>query len=184
MGFPSSPESRRSSRWPHKSVVCNSSSRLESIFRKHRLKQFLLVLFFKASKKQLVQSEIFWLGTRNGWHSLLLALRSGVGSDRGASSTCSSPLWALHKTDALAIHPGHLPPSVSGVSDAVLKPYALLNSCRILPSHPILDGPLRWSRMPSRGEGGLPASCVGSKYLHSPLSRVARRERPVMFWVM
>lgn len=183
MGFPSSPESSRSSHWPHKSVVCNSPSRLESIFRKHKTIP-AYVIFFQVFKQQQVQSEIFRLGTRKGWNTPPLALRSGAGSGRGASSTCSFPLWALHKTDALAIHPGHLPPSVCGVSDAVLKPYALLNSCRILPSHPILGGPLRWSRTPSRGEGGLPASCVGSKYLHSPLSRVARRERPVMFWVM
>ncbi len=90
----------------------------------------------------------------------------------GTTSTfCFSP-WALHKTDALPIHPVLLP--VSGVSDAVLKPYALLNSSRILPSRPI-PAVLCWPLTLGCREGGLPASCVGSKYLHSPSSRVARR---------
>lgn len=84
---------------------------------------------------------------------------------------CFSPR-ALQKTDALPIHPVLLP--VSGVSDAVLKPYALLNSSRILPSHPI-PAVLCRPRTLSCREGGLPTSCVGSKYLHSPSSRVARR---------
>lgn len=86
------------------------------------------------------------------------------------STFCFSP-WAFHKTDSLPIPPVLLP--VSGVSDAVLKPYALLNSSRILPSHPIPAGHC-WPRTLGCREGGLPASCVGSKYLHSPSSRVAR----------
>lgn len=90
----------------------------------------------------------------------------------GTTSTFCFSLWALHKTDALPIHPVLLP--VSGVSDAVLKPYALLNSSRILPSRPI-PAVLCWPRTLGCREGGLPASCVGSKYLHSPSSRVARR---------
>lgn len=72
----------------------------------------------------------------------------------------------------LPIHPVLLP--VSGVSDAVLKPYALLNSSRILPSRPI-PAVLCWPRTLGCREGGLSASCLGSKYLHSPSSRVARR---------
>lgn len=82
------------------------------------------------------------------------------------------PMSAPHKTDALPIHPVLLP--VSGVSDAVLKPYALLNSSRILPFRPI-PAVVCWPRTLGCREGGLPASCVGSKYLHSPSSRVARR---------
>lgn len=84
----------------------------------------------------------------------------------GTTSTfCFSP-WAL------PIHPVLLP--VSGVSDAVLKPYALLNSSRILPSRPI-PAALCWPWTLGCHEEGLPASCVGSKYLHSPLSQVVRR---------
>lgn len=90
----------------------------------------------------------------------------------GTTSTfCFSP-WVCCKTDALHIHPVLLP--VSGVSDAVLKPYALLNSSRILPSQPV-PAVRCWMRTLGCREGGLSASCVGSKYLHSPLSRVARR---------
>lgn len=90
----------------------------------------------------------------------------------GTTSTfCFSP-WVRGKTDALHIHPVLLP--VSGVSDAVLKSYALLNSSRILPSHPV-PAVRCWTRTLGCRAGGLPASCVGSKYLHSPPSRVARR---------
>lgn len=90
----------------------------------------------------------------------------------GTTFAFSFSPWALHKTDALPIHPVLLP--VSRVSDAVLKPYALLNSTRILPSRPI-PAVLCWPRTLGCREGGLHASCVGSKYLHSPSSRVARR---------
>lgn len=64
------------------------------------------------------------------------------------------------------------PPPVSVVSDAVLKPYALLDSSRILLfcSIPAVQ---HWQQTPSHPH--LPAaSCVGSKYLHSLSSQVAR----------
>lgn len=88
-----------------------------------------------------------------------------------SSRFCFSPRVLL-KTNPLPIHPVLLP--VSGVSDAVLKPYALLNSSRILPPRPLL-AVLCWPPTLGCREGGLPASCAGSKYLHSLLSRVARR---------
>lgn len=130
------------------------------------------LVFSLGGKKHQAELSVKCCFELERWWLALKYWSSARDTHWGTTSTfCFSP-WALHKTDALPIHPVLLP--VSGVSDVVLKPYALLNSSRILPSCPI-PAALCWPWTLGCHEGGLPASCVGSKYLHTPLSQVARR---------
>lgn len=180
--------------------MCNFGERMETIFRKHTEQSNSCWRFFKkASMWKLEQlktntllpsglrSHVFFSERKKSirvnyrWNTPFSLSCGGLNwctvapcqtETGGTTFAFSFSPWALHKTDALPIHPVLLP--VSRVSDAVLKPYALLNSTRILPSRPI-PAVLCWPRTLGCREGGLHASCVGSKYLHSPSSRVARR---------
>lgn len=148
-------QSGRSSGWPHRSGVCNFG-RVWTVFLENTGSKVTHAEV--SSWKPPYRSQF----TLESWPQILCL---GGLTDKislfavssllwwGTSSTFCIPPWTLHKTDALPIHPVLLP--VSGVSDAVLKPYALLNSSRILPSRPI-SAALRWLRTLGCREGGPP----------------------------
>lgn len=179
--------------WPHRSGVCNGSKGGKLLIENtQRIEVHVECFSFKA-KKPLCRG----LCTQEQLKTNILlpsGLRSRVFGEGKSSRGCCGLNWCTvtqHQTQTGGQHPHFVSPHERSTR-RMLSPSIPSSSLSLewvmrywnhMPSwiphgssHPVpIPAVLCWPLTLCCREGGLPASCVGSKYLHSPPSRVVRR---------